>query len=70
MEIVRCSDRVDAQYRAILGVLKQFIRSQILGGNSSAQDMLPTSLETLAAVAQMPATQVPLTGGFSGAPNS
>jgi hypothetical protein len=70
IEMVRCSDRVDTWYYAILGVLKQFIHSQISGGNSSAQDVLSTSLETLAAVVQMPATQVPLIRGFSRAPNS
>jgi hypothetical protein len=32
-QMARCSDRTDARYRAILGVLKQFMRS---GENSRA----------------------------------
>jgi hypothetical protein len=31
IEIARCHDRANARYRAILGVLKQFMRSHVLG---------------------------------------
>jgi hypothetical protein len=37
MQMARCSDRADPQYRAILGVLKQSMRSAALDGDGSGR---------------------------------
>jgi tetratricopeptide (TPR) repeat protein len=57
MEMARCHDRADPRYRAILGVLKQFMGSDVLGADSRPQDMPSRShLETLTTAAQVPVT--------------
>ncbi|RYP60002.1 hypothetical protein DL771_010654 [Monosporascus sp. 5C6A] len=40
-KMARCSDRADPQYRAIVGVLKQFIHSGALDGNRTIPQELP-----------------------------
>jgi hypothetical protein len=43
MQMARCSDKADPRYRAIVGVLKQFIRSMVLDGDGTKpQEMLTT----------------------------
>jgi hypothetical protein len=57
MEMVRCHDRADPRYRAILGVLKQFMRTKVSCVNSKSQDMPSIShFETLITATQVPVT--------------
>jgi hypothetical protein len=66
MEMARCHDRADPRYRAILGVLKQFMGSDVSGADSRPRDMPSMShLETLTT-----ATQVPVASGERSRPLS
>jgi tetratricopeptide (TPR) repeat protein len=56
MELARCRDRADPRYRAILGVLRQFMQNQVLCGNSRPRDMPSRPHETLMAATQAPVT--------------
>jgi hypothetical protein len=59
MQMARCRSRDDAQYRAVMGVLKRFVRSGSPGGvETSAQDAKP------------PVEQTNLTGDELGDQNS
>ena len=64
MQMARCSDRLDPRYRAISGVLKQFMRSGILDRETSgAQGAL--------SVGSLPEAQtVGTTDEVGGAPSS
>lgn len=42
MQMVRCSDRMDPRYRAISGVLKQFLRSGLLDGDGDKVEGMPS----------------------------
>jgi hypothetical protein len=54
IEMARCHDRANARYRAILGVLKQFMRSHVLGVDIGPQDVLSMShLKTSTTVTQV-----------------
>jgi hypothetical protein len=49
MQMARCGSRDDARYRAIVGVLKKFVRSGLPGGvGTSAQDTQPPVEQTKA----------------------
>ena len=39
MQMARCRDRSDPQYRAIVGMLRRLLRSLTLGGNGRLQEM-------------------------------
>jgi hypothetical protein len=56
MQIARCGDRTDPQYRAIVGVLQQFIRRMVLDGNG-------TGLQEMPAIASGVEASVAETGG-------
>ncbi|KFZ16903.1 hypothetical protein V501_02016 [Pseudogymnoascus sp. VKM F-4519 (FW-2642)] len=57
MEMARCHDRLDQRYRAILGVLKQFMRTKVTCVSSRPQDMPSTShFKTLTTATQVPVT--------------
>jgi len=60
MQMARCGDREDPRYRAIVGVLQQFINSTVLGGNG-------TKLKEVSSTASRVEASVPRTGdGFDG----
>ena len=64
MEMARCRDRADPRYRAILGVLMQFMRSHVPDIYHRPQDMGSMSdLKTLTT-----ATQAPMTSGERSGP--
>ncbi|KFY18110.1 hypothetical protein V492_00135 [Pseudogymnoascus sp. VKM F-4246] len=64
MEMARCFNRADPRYRAILGLLRKFIRPMVSCANSRPQNMPSMSdFETLTT-----ATQVPLTSGEPNGP--
>lgn len=47
MQMARCSDRADPRYRAIAGVLKQFMRNMVfIGDESRPQEMELTASST------------------------
>jgi tetratricopeptide (TPR) repeat protein len=57
MEMARCRNRADPRYRAILGVLKQFMSSQVSDAGIRPQDIPSIShLETLTTATQVPVT--------------
>jgi tetratricopeptide (TPR) repeat protein len=57
MEMARCHDRADPRYRAILGVLRQFMRNEVPCVYSRPWDMPSMSqLQTLTAATQVPVT--------------
>ncbi|OBT57821.1 hypothetical protein VE04_01878 [Pseudogymnoascus sp. 24MN13] len=57
MEMARCHDRADPRYRAILGVLKLFMRTKVTCVSSRPQDMPSTSqFENLTTATQVPVT--------------
>lgn len=64
MQMARCSDRTDPRYRAIVGVLKHFMRSGALDGDGNmAQGMLSV-------VSRMETQREATAGEISGAPSS
>jgi len=48
MQMATCSNRTDPQYRAIVGVLKLFIRSNVLDGS------IPQQVSSIAATTTVP----------------
>lgn len=50
MEMAKCSDREDARYRAVLGVLQQCIRSERLGRGGMTSPTSRAQTQTTAAV--------------------
>ncbi|KAJ9634903.1 hypothetical protein H2199_008767 [Coniosporium tulheliwenetii] len=64
MQMARCSDRTDPRYRAIVGVLKHFMRSGALDGDGNmAQGMLSV-------VSRMETQREATAGEISGAPSN
>ena len=41
MQMARCKNKTDAQYRAILGVLKEFIRISLIDDNGVREGATP-----------------------------
>ncbi len=61
MQMARCGDRADPKYKAIVGVLQQFIHRMVLDGNGTGlQEMPATTSSVEARVAE-------LGGGIDGA---
>ncbi|GAB1320192.1 hypothetical protein MFIFM68171_10402 [Madurella fahalii] len=54
MQMARCDDRADPRYRAILGVLQQFIHRTVFGGNGTRlQEILPITSRVEASAPEM-----------------
>jgi hypothetical protein len=64
MQMARCSDRMDPRYRAISGVLKQFLRNGVRereGDRVEGMSLAPSHVET-----QRAANAGEVSGGPSG----
>lgn len=63
MQMARCGDRSDPRYRAIVGVLQQFIHPTVLDGNGRLQEVSSTASRVDASIAE-------IGGGFDGTSTS
>ena len=64
MQMARCSSRTDARYRAVMGVLKQFMRSGVLDGNRNKSEKMPST------TSRVEMQTVAATGGLGEVPSS